>query len=79
MVKMDQVRNNEASLKYYIGTIHSVLMCFYIRLGINRAHKGGTSVGRRLGNETVSVGLKWSVKCRATKSECRCRATLILG
>ncbi len=89
MVKMDQVRNNEASLKYYIGTIHSVLMCFYIRLGFKRAHKGGSSVGRRLeilrnvwhrlGNETVSVGLKWSVKCRATKSECRCRATLILG
>ena len=51
--------------------------------------KGGLSVGRRLeilrnvrrrlGNKTVSVGLKWSVKCRAIKSECRCRATLILG
>ncbi len=51
--------------------------------------KGGLSVGRRpkilanvrcrLGNETVSVGLKWSVKCRITNSECRCGATLILG
>ena len=51
--------------------------------------KGGLSVGRRpeilfnvkrrLGNETVSVGLKWSVKCRGTKSECQCRATLVLG
>ncbi len=51
--------------------------------------KGGLSVRRRpemlrnvrrqLGNETVSVGLKWSVKCRVTNSECRCRATLILG
>ena len=51
--------------------------------------KGGLKVGcrleilcnvrSRLGNETVSVGLKWGVKCRATKSECRCRATLILG
>ncbi len=50
--------------------------------------KGGLSVGRRLeillnvrcrlGNETVSVRLKWSVKCRVTKSECQCRATLIL-
>ena len=35
-------------------------------------------VRRRLGNETVSVGLKWSVKCRVTNSECRCRATLII-
>ncbi len=51
--------------------------------------KGGLSVGcrlkilhnvqHRLGNETVSVRLKWSVKCRVTNSECRCRATLILG
>ncbi len=51
--------------------------------------KGGLSVGRqleilrnvpcRLGNKTVSVGLKWSVKCRAYKSECRCQATLIFG
>ena len=37
------------------------------------------NVRRRLKNETVSVGLKWSVKCRGTKSVCRCRATLILG
>ncbi len=54
-----------------------------------RAHKGDLSVGRRLKilrnvrrqltDETVSVGLKWSVKCQAKKSECRCRATLILG
>ena len=51
--------------------------------------KGGLSVGcrlkilhnvrRRLGNETVSVGLKWSVKCRISNSECQCRPTLILG
>ncbi len=44
--------------------------------------KGGLSVGhrpeilrnvwRRLSNKTVSVGLKWSVKCRVTNSECRC-------
>ena len=50
-----------------------------------RAHEGGLSVGcrleilrnvwRRLGNKTASVGLKWSVKCQATNSECR----LILG
>ncbi len=55
----------------------------------SRAREGGLSVGRRLeflhnvwrrfGNETVSVRLKWSGKCRATKSGCRCRATLILG
>ena len=37
------------------------------------------NVWRRLGNETVSVGLKWRVKCRGTKSECQCRATLVLG
>ena len=51
--------------------------------------KGGLSVGRRpeilhnvrrrLGNETVCVELKWSVKCRVTISECRCQATLIFG
>ncbi len=50
--------------------------------------KGGLSVGRRLailrnvrrqlGNETVTVGPKWSVKCRVTNSECRCQATLVL-
>ncbi len=51
--------------------------------------KGGLSVGRRpeilhnvrrrLGNETVCVELKWSVKCRVTNSECQCQATLIFG
>ncbi len=51
--------------------------------------KGGLSVGCqleilrnvqcRLKIETVSVRLKWSVKCRVTKSECRCRAPIILG
>ena len=35
--------------------------------------KGSLSVGRRL---EICVGLRWSVKCRATNSECRCRATL---
>ncbi len=37
------------------------------------------NVSRRLGNETVSVGLKWSVKCRVTNFECRCQATSLLG
>ncbi len=51
--------------------------------------KGGLSVGRqteilrsvrrRLPDETVSVKLKWSVKCRSPILECWCRATLILG
>ncbi len=35
------------------------------------------NVRRRLRNEIVSVGLKWSVKCRATKSECQCRPLMI--
>ncbi len=37
------------------------------------------NVWRRLGNEIVSVRLKWSVKCRVTESGCQCWATLILG
>ena len=37
------------------------------------------NVRRRLGNDTVSVGLKCSVKCWVTNAECWCRATLILG
>ncbi len=29
--------------------------------------------------DTVSVGLKWNVECRANKSDCPWRAALILG
>ena len=52
-------------------------------------HEGGLSVGvdpkfcrkvwHQLRNETFSAGLKCSVKCQVTNSECQCRATLILG
>ncbi len=48
-------------------------------LSVRRRLKILHNVWRRLGNETVSVGLKWSVKCRVTNYECGCRATLILG
>ncbi len=33
----------------------------------------------QLGNKNVSVGLKWSVECRADNSECQCQPPLILG
>ncbi len=49
------------------------------RLSVGRRPGILGNVQRRLGNETVSVMLKWSVKCRGTKSECRCRATLVFG
>ncbi len=51
--------------------------------------KGGLSVGcrlkifhnvwRRLGKESVVCRADWSVECRASNSECRCRPTLNLG
>ncbi len=51
--------------------------------------KWGVSVGRRLkilrnvhastARWDETVGIKWSVECLANKSECRCRATSILG
>ena len=62
--------------------VSAFLTAYMVSLKI-RAHEGGSgwilhNVRCRLGKEALSDRLEWSVKCRVTNSECRCRA-LILG
>ncbi len=66
-------------MRYQSPTCHTLLGPMKGGLSVGRRPEILRNVRRQLGNDTVSVELKWSVKCQGTKSECRCRATLVLG